>query len=296
MKDAVRLLVYLAATVLIGALFAPVLFWGAQAFAARGIFAALAGFDFETFFHRALLIAALVLLWPLRRSLELRSLSDLSLRPNPKWLRDLAGGFLISTIPLLCCAAVLLALHIFAWRPMINGPSAAKIVAASIVVPLIEEGFFRGLLLGALLRSGRVYLSIVATSALYSIIHFLKAPEHTSTAVTWLSGFSSIAHAFAQFTDPIVVLSGFTTLLLIGWILADARLLTRSLWLPVGLHAGWIFASQSFSKMTHRQMIALPWIGKNLLVGLVPLMVAAVSWLIVRAWSKRNGISSSQAV
>jgi hypothetical protein len=64
---------------------------------------------------------------------------------------------------------------------------------------------------------------------LYSIVHFLKAPEQTSTTVGWLSGFNSIANGFAQFADPLLVLAGFTTLFLIGWILADARLQTRSL-------------------------------------------------------------------
>lgn len=216
-------------------------------------------------------------------------MADLQLQPNPNWPRDLTAGFLIATIPLLCCGAVLLALHIFGIRPTMNFAALVKILGASIIVPLIEEMFFRGLVLGLLLRNGRMYIAIICTSALYSILHFLKAPEHTSIAVTWYSGFASIAHAFSQFAEPLVVLGGFTTLFLIGWILADARLLTRSLWLPIGLHAGWIFANQSFSKLTHRQMIVLPWVGKNLLVGIVPLIVALVSWMIMRRWLKIYG-------
>ena len=31
--------------------------------------------------------------------------------------------------------------------------------------------------------------------------------------------------------------------------LADARLQTRSLWLPIGLHAGWIFSRGAFNKI-----------------------------------------------
>ena len=62
----------------------------------------------------------------------------------------------------------------------------------------------------------------------------------------------------------------------IGWILADARVLTRSLWLPIGLHAGWIFGSGAFSRVARQQTLALPWLGKNMLVGIVPLGRSAV--------------------
>lgn len=286
MKDAARLLVYLLATVLVGALLAPCLFWAAQSLVAHGSLTLLARYDFETFFHRALLIAAAILLWPLIRSLEIRSPSDLQLAPNPRWPRDLLAGFIFSGIPLLCCGAILLATPIFSVRGAINWPGVVKVAAASAVVPIIEETFFRGLVLGVLLKTGRRYMSIFVTSALYSIIHFLKAPDRTSPAVTWLSGFHSIAHAFVQFADPLLVAAGFTTLFLIGLILADARLQTKSLWLPIGLHAGWILTSGAFNKIALRQLIVLPWLGKNLLVGIVPLAVACLTWLVMRGWLK----------
>ena len=286
MKDAARLLAYFVATVFLGAVLAPILFWGAQWLVGHGWFSFLAKFDFETFFHRALLLAAIILLWPLLRSIRTRTMSDLALERNSRWLRHLAAGFLLSAIPLLCCGAIIIALHVYSLRQTINGLSLAQVVGSALVVPVIEEMFFRGLVLGILLRSGRHYMSILATSALYSIIHFLKAPERTSAIVTWTSGFNSVANAFVQFTDPVLVAAGFTTLFLIGWILADARLRTRSLWLPIGLHAGWILTSGTFNKIAHREMLALPWLGKNLLVGFVPLAVGLVTWLLVRIWLK----------
>ena len=289
MKDAARLAVYLVATVLVGALLAPCLFWAAQWFIAHGLLTLLARYDFETFFHRALLVAALILLWPLVRSLSVRGGQDLQLAANPRWPRDLFIGFLLSTIPLLCCGAVLLASPIFSLRGAINWSAFPKLVAASIAVPLIEEAFFRGLILGVLLKTGRRWMSIFVTSALYSIVHFLKAPEHSSLTVTWMSGFNSIAHAFVQFTDPVLVAAGFTTLFLIGWILADARLQTQSLWLPIGLHTGWIFTAGAFNKIALHQLIILPWLGKNLLVGIVPLGVAGLTWLAMRGWLKYVG-------
>ena len=282
------MLVYLLATVLLGALLAPPLFWAAQWLIGHGWLTFLSRFDFETFFHRALLVAAAVLLWPLARSLSVRSRADLEIERNPCWRRDLLVGFICSAAPLLCCGAILLATPIYSIRNIIDWAGVGKAVAAAAVVPLIEETFFRGLILGLLLKTGRRYLAMFATSALYSIVHFLKAPDHTSTVVTWTSGLNSIAHAFVQFTDPILVAAGFTTLFLIGWILADARLQTRSLWLPIGLHAGWILTAGAFNKISRHDTIILPWLGKNLLVGIVPLAVAGITWLIVRAWLRRR--------
>ena len=128
------------------------------------------------------------------------------------------------------------------------GPVLARCFWPSIAVPFIEEAFFRGIVLGVLLRTGRKYMAIFAVSAIFAAVHFLKAPERTSEIVTWTSGFSSIAHAFDGIGDPTMVALALATLFFIGWILADARVLTHSLWLSIGLHAGWIFGSGAFSQ------------------------------------------------
>ena len=282
MKDAARLLAYFAATLLLGALLAPLLFWGGQWLAAHHILSFLARFDFETFFHRALLVAAVILLWPLLRAIRIRRLQDLDLNPNTHWRWDLLTGLAMAAIPLLCLGASLIALHIYSAKFTMTGAAAANLLATSTVVPIIEETLFRGLILGILLRTGRQYLAVLITSAFFSVVHFLKAPERTSTVVSWASGFNSIAHSFSQFSDPLLVAAAFTTLFLIGWILADMRLRTQSLWLPIGLHAGWILGNGLFNRIAKRQELALPWIGKNLLVGLVPLGVCLITWILVR--------------
>jgi len=286
LKDAARLAAYFVATILIGALLAPLLFWAGQSLAAHGLFSFLAKSDFETFFHRAILIAAAVLLWPFLRLSNVRSGTDLGLTPNPRWCPDLFAGILLAAIPLLCCGALLIALNVYSFRHNFAWVRFGKMLGASITVPLIEETFFRGIVLGVLLRTGRQYMSIFVTSAIFSVIHFLKAPGQISTSTTWTSGFNSIAHSFGQFGDPTMLISAFATLFLIGWILADARVLSRSLWLPIGLHGGWILGSGTFNRVARQENLALPWLGKNLLVGIVPLGVTALTWVIMRAWLK----------
>ena len=291
MKDAARLAAYFIAIVVGGALLAPILFWSAQALAAHGVFPVLAKYDFDTFFHRAILIAAVLLLWPLLRVSYVRGLADLDLAPNPHSTRDVGFGVLLSVIPLLFCGALLIALHVYTFRHVFVWPRLGKVLLASISVPFIEETFFRGIVLGILLRTGRKLLSIVAVSALFAAVHFLKGSEWEPAIVTWTSGFQSIGDAFAGFGDPMMVLAAFATLFLIGCILSDARVLTRSLWLPIGLHAGWIFASGTFSWLARRQMVALPWIGKSLLVGIIPLGLAAITWILMRQWLKHDRAS-----
>jgi membrane protease YdiL (CAAX protease family) len=293
LKDAARLLGYFAATILFGAVAAPILFWAAQWLAAHGIFPALAAFDFEAFFHRALMLGALLFLWPFLRWLGIKGPRGLGLARNRHWARDLAIGFLISALPVLCCGIFLVALGNYTMRTHVAWDAVAAVALTAAAVAFVEEALFRGLFLGVLLRSNRPLTAALLSSGIFSIVHFLKAPDQTTTSVAWTSGFISLTHSFDQFTKPMLVLAGFTTLFLIGVILAHARLRTRSLWLPIGLHAGWIFASGAFNKIAHREIVALPWLGKNLLIGVVPLCVCLVSWILLRAGLRYVGTRES---
>lgn len=280
---------YFIATILFGVIAAPILFWAAQWLAANGVLPALAKFEFEAFFHRALLLGAILFLWPFLRGLRIKSPRDLGLERNPRWTRDMTMGFLVSAVPVVCCGVVLVVLGNYTIRANVAWTALAVAALSAVVVPFIEEALFRGLFLGVLLRGNRPSTAARLSAGIFSIVHFLKAPDQTTTSVGWTSGFSSLAHSLDQFADPMLVLAGFTTLFLIGTILAHARLQTRSLWLPIGLHAGWIFANTAFNKIAHREMENLPWLGKNLLIGIVPLGVCVISWLLLLGWLEYAG-------
>src|SRR4029077_735957 len=177
-KAAAKLFTYFFAVVLGGALLAPPLFWSAHRFSAF-----FAKYDFESFFHRALLICALAFLWPLLRSLRLHSLRDLQLDKNRHALRDIVAGILLAAIPLLVGAVVLIAIRIFLLKNAVPWNSLGAVLAAAFVVPLIEELFFRGLLFGILLRGLRSIVAILITSAFFAIVHFLKAPARPNESV-----------------------------------------------------------------------------------------------------------------
>ncbi|HEY3663771.1 MAG TPA: CPBP family glutamic-type intramembrane protease, partial [Chthoniobacterales bacterium] len=153
MKDAARLLLYLVGVILLGALLAPPLFWLGQSVIAHGFLPSLAKFDFESYFHRALLIAAVILLWPLLHALRVRSWRDLALEKNSRAGGDLGMGFAIAAFPLLCCGAVIIALHVYSLRRGFLWHKMPAVVVAASFVPILEELLFRGFILGVLLRS-----------------------------------------------------------------------------------------------------------------------------------------------
>jgi membrane protease YdiL (CAAX protease family) len=177
-------------------------------------------------------------------------------------------------------------LGIYRLRGEVPWFAVASVALTAAIVPLIEEALFRGLFLGVLLRWSRPLVATLLSAGIFSIVHFLKAPDQTSPAVDWSSGFVSLVHSFDQFGEPLLLLASFTTLFLIGLILADARIQTQSLSLAIGLHAGWIFAAGAFNKIAQREILALPWLGKNLQIGIIPLGVGLVTWALVRGWLK----------
>jgi len=64
------------------------------------------------------------------------------------------------------------------------------------------------------------------------------------------------------------------TLFAAGMLLAWAAVRTRSLWLPIGLHAGWILGQQGLNWLAKYRVKPpeefLPWIGPSLVSGVVP--------------------------
>ena len=149
----------------------------------------------------------------------------------------------------------------------------------------LEEGLFRAGILGLFRRTLPAAAAIAISAAVFSSVHFLKPDDAVQIAqVTWLSGFELVPHVFHKFGEPMELLSGFTTILVLGLMLADVTVRTRSIWMAIGLHAGIVFVKMSFSKLTKRDEVHLPWIGEELQLGLVPVGMLLLAWLATRLW------------
>jgi membrane protease YdiL (CAAX protease family) len=284
LKEIGKIILFLIASVLLGALLAPPLFWTGRWLATEHGWARLADFGFEKYFNRAVLGSALLLLWPTARSLQVRNRNELGIQPDARRWRHFGAGFLASFLVMALLGGVLLWLGVCKVKSAPQWPGLWSVAASAAVVSLLEEFFFRGVILGLLRRTLHDGFSVLLSSGLYAIVHFLKPSENAvgDAAVRWWSGFQALSGVFWQFGEPVLLLAGFTTLFLVGCVLAMTTVRTRALWMATGLHAGWIFGTMGFGKVTRRAIKhTLPWIGENLSVGLVAVFCVGITGLVV---------------
>jgi membrane protease YdiL (CAAX protease family) len=249
----------------------------------------------DRYFSRSLLISALVLLPALIRRVK-RLPRDpqadvYALRKTPwgKRLAHLGGGLVIGAASL---GALALVLEISgAAIPRDTEISAGKFFSKAFMRALgagvIEELVFRGLLLGLWLRACSLRTAWIGSSVMFSFVHFLSPPDGMVIADprAWHAGFEILGSTLGHFTDPAFFVTEFATLTLLGLILGWCRIRTFSLWLPIGLHAGLVFALKTFS-MTRgldSESPLHPWfIGGDLKSGLLPLAALALCFALCR--------------
>jgi uncharacterized protein len=288
-----KLFVYFGAVVVLGALLAPPLFWSAAFFDPWLRF--LRELEFQKVFHRSVLIAAILLLLPAARSLNIRNVRELGLTRNPHGWQQLAFGFCAAFGFLVVLGIFLLSLEVFRLKPAPPWTRLLGVAGTAIAVSLIEEFLFRGALLGIFKRAMNANAALVIVSAIFSIVHFLKPGEIELSDVHWFSGFLLIPAAFWQFADPMLVLAGFTTLFCVGLVLGYVTLRTNSLFMAIGLHAGWIFGEMGFSKLTKRiNRDTLPWFGQDLTVGLASVIVVLLTGAVVWWWLNYVALRADQ--
>lgn len=283
-----KIVLYFIAVLFVGALLAPPLYW-----AGTSLVSALREESFQKFFNRAALIAALAFLWPLAKSFQIRSRAELGLEPNSRWLRDLVCGLFAAIAMMVVMCVILKGFEAFKWhdpekRKLGDFP---KILVTATTVSLIEEMLFRGAFLGVFLRTMGKWSALFTMSAIFSVLHFIKPTDVKNTDVSWYSGFELLPAVFKRFEQLDEVAWGLGTLFVVGWVLGYATIRTRSLWMAIGLHAGWIICHQGFGKIAKLAKTKMPLVGTELIVGIAPLLTIVatglVCWLIVRRRAQR---------
>ena len=242
---------YAIAVIALGALLAPELFWTVQWVAAHVTAARwLAGYSFRRVFSRSLMMVALAGLWPLLRSVGLKSWRALGYVRTPEWWKQLLVGYGLGIGSFAVALVISLVLRHRSWAADKTAAEFAgavlRYVAVGLIVAIIEETFFRGGIQGVFQRSMNVVAAVVLASAIYSVLHYLKprGGDLPTDQITWTSGFVYLRNiarqSFAKPEDAI----GFVTLFLAGCILGLAYVKTRALYFSIGLHAGWVLANE----------------------------------------------------
>lgn len=310
-SGAFKILVFLAGTVVLSAALAPPLYWGGKLVVARGwleggfldgLNGSLDRAQFSRYFNRAVLLAALLLIWPVLRWMKRggkgKGLSEfLGLAPDPQRWLHLAGGFLLAAVPLL----------LLGWFYTARGWYVAKeetdpvfeillsALGTALAVSFLEEFVFRGALHSLLAQVLRPMALFVTIALVFTVLHFFNAPRTLEVGEVragtgfWFVG-RIFAHFFSQFGDPAFLAAEFAVLLAVGLVLGYARMKTGALWLGIGLHAGWVFGVKTLSPLAQRAFARdelMPWLGDNLRVGAVSCFVVLLTGAAVWGWIRR---------
>lgn len=318
-RELVVIVCFFLATLVLGAALAPVLFKLGHAVAGllernelaegSGLFAWLHKVAIESgfsrYFNRGILIAALICLWPTFKALRLRR-EEMGFVSDPRWKARWLGGFGLAAGMLLQLGMILALVEhadlsggLFRLKGDLDETWVKvlrKALVPAIAVSFLEEALFRGALTGLVARASGKLTTWISVAVIFSAVHFLKPPESAKLAadeVTWTSGFWIVGQIFAQFGNLHFFLAEFITLLVVGLILGWARMRTGSLWLPIGLHAGWVFGVFFFRGVFSgtKSLKAgeyLPWIGDNLRTGLLPLVALAITAVLLAIWMRKE--------
>ena len=204
-------------------------------------------YDFGKVMRRILMLVTLIVFVFFGRSLKIATLISSAIRLRPGFFRQFLFGFLMAGISLLIYYS--LAILFGAWMIHVDYNSAGIIVSKIIeyvllgcLIGFIEEAFFRGFVLQSFMESMSLPVAVCACSLMYSLLHFFRADVHVATGFQAFVGFTTII----QFFKPLVFqfirhLPSIVGLFLVGAVLSYAFIQTKSLYLSIGLHSGWVF-------------------------------------------------------
>ncbi len=275
-----KFIVFTAAVLMGAALLSPPLYWLAQLLIEADILPVLKQFRFPKYFNRAALICALVGVYPFLKSLGLSSWRELGILPNIRKRSDLMFGIGIGILGLGLTAWTMVASGHTGLRASMRWDMVAGALGTAIAVAIVEELFFRGVLYGLLRRHLGWFASLNLLSLIFAALHFLKphpSLKKFSGEITWSSGFDVLPKIFWQYGEPHLIVGGLLTLVLVGWILGYVTEKTKSLWMAIGIHAGWVFALRTFMFHSKRVGEKSFWFGSDLITGGAPLLLLALT-------------------
>ena len=302
--DILKVWLYVASVVAVGAWLSPLVYNAGKALAevtagkpTNGVLKivgdACRTTGFPEFFVFTLIVVGVVLFYPFFEWLEMRRGKGENfgqpIRKNPRGLLQWSTGFLLVTGLFLLTGYALLFTGAFVWRPHPELPAKLwiSLVALILLVVPIQEWLFRGMALGIFLRGMRAMVAISLAALLFGLVHFIFPPAGMNVPDPDASGvgFELLQLSLMRLRNPWTLAGVLVPMVAMGWILGYARWRTASLWLPAGLHAGWIFANGVFLEfvqpLPRTDPFARALAGGSLGEGLIPLAAVLITGTLV---------------
>lgn len=128
------------------------------------------------------------------------------------------------------------------WTAGLLAEKALISLLLALLISMIEEPIFRGILFAGLKKKLPVIAAILLSSTYYAALHFLdNKTEIPFQQAGIFSGFSLLGEAFANLLNP-QILSAFLALLMVGIFLGVLRAnIKESLGLCIGCHTCWVW-------------------------------------------------------
>ena len=250
MKSYQRFLIFVLLVLALTALLSP---WAAAAWAhmistrpAWGKYQ----YSFSRIFDRLFMIAGIFLFFVCRSFLKLGSLNELGLTPRTRAPRDLCLGAGLALASMVALGLIMSLTEVFTpfFRLSLSESLArcGSALIAAIGAGFAEEIFFRGIIFKGLREDLGPARSYLFAALFFSAIHFVQpSDDAVLTGIDPWAGIRHLLRSFHPFLDPGILLPGLFGLFLIGVILCYAFERTATLYLSIGLHAGWIFGLKS---------------------------------------------------
>jgi membrane protease YdiL (CAAX protease family) len=247
MKSYQRLLIFVLLVLALTAVASP---WAATAWDLMSGAQAVAREDripFSRIFDRFFMISGVLLFFAYRPLLKIESPSQLGLMPRTRAAHDIAIGLCLALGSMLLLGFIMSLAEVY--RPFFrlslseSLEQCAKALLTAFTVGFLEEIFFRGIIFRGLLKDWKPLPAFVVANLFYSALHFVKpAEEYFLSGIDPWAGFRHLFSTFAPFVEPAQIAPGIIGLFLIGIVLSYAFVRTGTLYLSIGLHAGWIIS------------------------------------------------------
>ena len=177
--------------------------------------------------------------------------------PRHQFWRQLAAGLTCGALIILPLLVTLQTFEVRVVDAQIDLTAAlvvrliVKGLLTGIVVALIEEIFFRGLLFTAIERESGRTLAILLPSLLFASLHFLNGGLRIpADEVEWTSGLEVLSRMFIAYADPVRIADSFLALFAVGVLLALIRAHTGGIAVCIGMHAAWVCAVRYYEVTT----------------------------------------------
>ncbi len=269
MKKFLKIILVLASILVISALVSPF------------VYQLLPMFKFQRIFHRVVMILAIVSAVLFVR-VSRKSMCERGFDFSYPWKRLFMTGYAMGFVAV--CGLTVIEVfagersgRTFEWIRFVDMFFSGLV--GGFLIGVLEEFFFRGFIFKELEKKTGMAWALFVSCVFYSLVHFLKAGQlKIGDPPTLSDSFRMIVWHLEPFVSrPLELFPQFFGLFVFGLLLNVAYIRTRTLFLPIGIHAASVFVI----KLQSAFLLKKGGDDYHILWGGPPLYDGPIEWLVL---------------